>query len=51
MTFKAGGSQPQGWSGEKATTDMPTIINLRQDAFQRTPSSRSESSNQQAAGT
>ncbi len=31
--------QPYGWPGEKVTTDMPTIVNLRQDPFERTPSS------------
>ncbi len=30
--------QPQGWPGAKVTTDMPTIVNLRQDPFERTPS-------------
>ena len=30
--------QPNGWPGEKTTTDMPTIVNLRQDPFERTPS-------------
>ena len=29
--------QPWGWPGEKVTTDMPTIVNLRQDPFERTP--------------
>ena len=28
--------QPWGWPGEKLTTDMPTIVNLRQDPFERT---------------
>ena len=23
--------QPYGWPGEKVTTDMPTIVNIRQD--------------------
>ena len=27
--------QPQGWPGEKVTTDMPLIINIRQDPFER----------------
>jgi hypothetical protein len=31
--------------GEKATTDMPTIVNLRQDPFERTPSIRGQSLN------
>ena len=30
--------QPQGWPGPKVTTDMPTIVNIRQDPFERTPS-------------
>ncbi len=30
--------QEHGWPGEKTTTDMPTIVNLRQDPFERTPS-------------
>jgi arylsulfatase len=42
--------QPYGWPGEKVTTDMPTIVNLRQDPFERTPSIRGESSNQSAFG-
>jgi len=37
--------QPYGWPGEKTTTDMPTIVNLRQDPFERTPSLRGETSN------
>jgi arylsulfatase A-like enzyme len=37
--------QPFGWPGEKVTTDMPTIVNLRQDPFERTPSIRGESAN------
>ena len=27
--------QPYGWPGEKVTTDMPTITNIRQDPFER----------------
>ncbi|MBV9488687.1 MAG: arylsulfatase [Verrucomicrobia bacterium] len=42
--------QPQGWAGEKVTTDMPTIVNLRQDPFERTPSNRGESINESAGG-
>ena len=34
--------QPYGWPGEKVTTDMPMIVNLRQDPFERTPSIRGE---------
>jgi len=37
--------QPWGWPGEKTTTDMPMLINIRQDPFERTPSIRGESSN------
>jgi arylsulfatase A-like enzyme len=42
--------QPQGWPGEKVTTDMPTIINIRQDPFERTPSIRSENLNNLGGG-
>jgi arylsulfatase len=42
--------QPYGWPGEKVTTDMPTIVNLRQDPFERTPSIRGESLNDQGGG-
>jgi hypothetical protein len=42
--------QPQGWPGEKVTTDMPTIVNIRQDPFERTPSIRSESLNNMGGG-
>jgi arylsulfatase len=42
--------QPYGWPGEKVTTDMPTVVNLRQDPFERTPSIRGESSNESAFG-
>jgi len=34
--------QPYGWPGEKITTDMPTITNIRQDPFERTSSLRGE---------
>ena len=37
--------QPYGWPGEKVTTDMPTITNIRQDPFERTSSIRGESLN------
>ena len=30
--------QPQGWPGPKVTTDMPIMVNIRQDPFERTPS-------------
>jgi arylsulfatase A-like enzyme len=42
--------QPQGWPGEKITTDMPMMVNLRQDPFERTPSIRGESMNDAAMG-
>jgi len=42
--------QPYGWPGEKTTTDMPTIVNIRQDPFERTPSIRSESMNNLGGG-
>jgi arylsulfatase A-like enzyme len=42
--------QPFGWPGEKTTTDMPTIVNIRQDPFERTPSTRGESLNNMGGG-
>jgi arylsulfatase len=42
--------QPYGWPGEKDTTDMPTVINIRQDPFERTPSIRGESLNNAGGG-
>jgi arylsulfatase A-like enzyme len=42
--------QPNGWLGEKLTTDMPMAINIRQDPFERTPSVRGEPLNNLAAG-
>jgi arylsulfatase len=42
--------QPFGWPGEKVTTDMPTIVNLRQDPFERTPAIRGESLNDLGGG-
>ncbi|MBN9522119.1 arylsulfatase [bacterium] len=42
--------QPFGWPGERVTTDMPTIVNLRQDPFERTPSIRGESLNNLGGG-
>ena len=42
--------QPFGWPGEKTTTDMPGIVNLRQDPFERTPSIRGETLNQMGGG-
>jgi arylsulfatase len=42
--------QPWGWPGEKVTTDMPGIVNLRQDPFERTPSIRGQSLNDMGGG-
>ncbi len=42
--------QPYGWPGEKTTTDMPTIVNIRQDPFERTPSIRGELLNELGGG-
>jgi arylsulfatase len=42
--------QPYGWPGEKITTDMPGIVNLRQDPFERTPSIRGENLNNLGGG-
>ncbi|MGA7790463.1 MAG: arylsulfatase, partial [Xanthobacteraceae bacterium] len=42
--------QPYGWPGEKVTTGMPTIVNLRQDPFERTPSIRGETLNDMGGG-
>lgn len=42
--------QPYGWPGEKLTTEMPTIVNIRQDPFERTPSVRGESLNNAGGG-
>jgi arylsulfatase len=42
--------QPWGWPGEKITTDMPMLVNLRQDPFERTPGIRGESPNEGSWG-
>lgn len=42
--------QPEGWPGPKVTTDMPTMVNLRQDPFERTPSLSTRGTNDQAWG-
>ncbi len=42
--------QPFGWPGEKVTTDMPSIANIRQDPFERTSSLRGETTNTGAFG-
>src|SRR5215472_8655460 len=35
--------QPTGWPGPKVTTDMPTVVNIRQDPFERFPMISGES--------
>ena len=42
--------QPYGWPGEKTTTDMPTMVNIGQDPFERTPSIRGQSLNDMGGG-
>lgn len=42
--------QPGGWPGPKITTDMPVMVNLRQDPFERTPSITGESVNNLGGG-
>jgi len=42
--------QPEGWTGQKTTTDMPGIINIRQDPFERTPSINQENLNNMGGG-
>jgi hypothetical protein len=42
--------QPYGWPGEKVSTDMPSIINIRQDPFERTSTLRGETTNSGAFG-
>jgi hypothetical protein len=42
--------QPFGWHNEKTTTDMPSVVNLRQDPFERTPSLRGQSWHDSALG-
>jgi len=42
--------QPYGWPGERVTTDMPMMVNLRQDPFERTPMIRAETLNNGAGG-
>jgi arylsulfatase len=42
--------QPNGWPGGKVSTDMPLMVNIRQDPFERTPSIRGESLNNSAGG-
>jgi arylsulfatase A-like enzyme len=42
--------QPAGWPGPKVTTDMPVMVNIRQDPFERTPSIDGQSLNNGAGG-
>jgi arylsulfatase len=42
--------QPQGWPGPKVDTDMPLMVNIRQDPFERTPSIDQESLNDMGGG-
>ena len=42
--------QPLGWPGPKVTTDMPTMVNIRQDPFERTPSIGGQSLNDLGGG-
>jgi arylsulfatase len=42
--------QPGGWPGPKVTTDMPTMVNIRQDPFERTPSIGGQSLNDLGGG-
>jgi len=35
--------QPQGWPGPKIVTDMPGLVNIRQDPFERFPMIAGES--------
>jgi len=42
--------QPGGWPGPKVPTDMPTLVNIRQDPFERTPSIGGQSLNDQGGG-
>ncbi len=42
--------QPQGWPGPKVVTDMPSMVNIRQDPFERTPSTGGQSLNDLGGG-
>ncbi|SFI97520.1 arylsulfatase [Planctomicrobium piriforme] len=42
--------QPEGWPGPKVVNDMPTIVNIRQDPFERTPMTAGESLNNAGGG-
>ncbi|HEX5010669.1 MAG TPA: arylsulfatase [Planctomycetota bacterium] len=43
-------AQPGGWPGPKVTTDMPLMVNIRQDPFERTPSIGGQSLNDLGGG-
>lgn len=43
-------TQPGGWPGPKVTTDMPGMVNIRQDPFERTPSTGGQSLNDLGGG-
>ena len=43
-------AQPWGWPGEKVTTDMPILTNIRQDPFERLPMLRGKSLNTGSPG-
>jgi arylsulfatase A-like enzyme len=43
-------TQPGGWPGPKVTTDMPGMVNIRQDPFERTPSTGGQSLNDMGGG-
>jgi hypothetical protein len=43
-------TQPQGWPGPKVVTDMPGMVNIRQDPFERTPSTGGQSLNDMGGG-
>ena len=42
--------QPRAGPGEKVTTDMPAMVNIRQDPFERTPSFAAKTLNTGAGG-
>lgn len=43
-------TQPGGWPGPKVVTDMPGMVNIRQDPFERTPSTGGQSLNDLGGG-
>jgi arylsulfatase len=43
-------TQPGGWPGPKVVTDMPGMVNIRQDPFERTPSTGGQSLNDMGGG-